>query len=242
MNVPIVILTYSLVFILISCQSNVQNSDTGRGEKAYFKSIETLEISYQAQNTTIKESIEEAKVISQKSLKFDLSQQGSEVLLYWSLKKNSQTKAFILEHSQDGKLFQELALLEDNLKGIFKQYSYTDIFPSTGLSYYRLRQLYRDGTDALSATLSIEIPQVNQTKMKCFVVENPKKIEVKFNPELVQLPVQLELLSELGIPIYRQTCSTFSTIIPLPNLMESYYTIKATSSNQQSFFNKVRMN
>lgn len=81
-------------------------------------------------------------------LNFTAKANGKTTVLNWVTTSETDNQYFILEHSTDGKTFEQLA--KASSKGNQgRQYHYTDYAPFNGNNYYRLSQVDKDGTTKL---------------------------------------------------------------------------------------------
>ena len=78
------------------------------------------------------------------------------VQLNWVTTSEVNTKAFVIERSNDGKSFVKIGLVAAKDLGGANNYAYTDANPLPGTSYYRLRQLDLDGSSSLSKIEVVE--------------------------------------------------------------------------------------
>jgi hypothetical protein len=82
---------------------------------------------------------------------------GDEVLLYWETATEVNNDFMAVEHSTDGRTFEEVGRL--NGKGNSNAPEYYELWhrqPSNGINYYRLRQVDFDGTTTFYGIVAIE--------------------------------------------------------------------------------------
>ena len=100
------------------------------------------------------------------------------VKLSWSTAKEENTKDFILERSNDDKLFTTLnSIVAANKSGV-NNYNYTDDSPLTGTSYYRLKMLDNNGSYTFSKVISIN--SGSSTTLSLFPNPVHSTVTVKF--------------------------------------------------------------
>ena len=77
-------------------------------------------------------------------------------MLEWRTASESNSQAFIVEKSTDGTSFQNLGMIE--AAGISfeeKVYRFLDINATSGIAFYRLKQLDKDGTTSYTDVIQI---------------------------------------------------------------------------------------
>jgi hypothetical protein len=84
---------------------------------------------------------------------FSAQQQNGHCLLRWSTAGEQNTKDFIIQRSSDGNRWDTIGTVaaRGNSNSVVN-YSYTDITPAPGTSYYRILQTDRDGRASFSET------------------------------------------------------------------------------------------
>ena len=88
---------------------------------------------------------------------FHATRTGSSNLLTWQTASESQNKGFDIERSEDGSRFEKTGFVAG--KGTTTQtqnYTFTDLRPNQGVSYYRLKQLDFDGQFEYSKIVSVK--------------------------------------------------------------------------------------
>ncbi len=81
-----------------------------------------------------------------------------QIQLEWVTVSEENNAMFAVEHSTDGRNFEEIAKVEGNGNSVTEHYySYMDKFPESGLNYYRLKQIDFDGTFEYSEVISVEV-------------------------------------------------------------------------------------
>jgi uncharacterized delta-60 repeat protein len=85
-------------------------------------------------------------------LNFSASKQNANVLLNWQTGTETNNNYFSIERSSTGTYFNEIAQINSNMK---HSYSYTDINPSQGINYYRLKQVDKDGKFSYSQIVNV---------------------------------------------------------------------------------------
>ena len=91
-------------------------------------------------------------------LSFDAQPDGKEVDVTWSTAAEFNSAYFMVQHSQDGIIFSDVAKV--NAAGnssAYKVYSSVDTDPYNGVSYYRLKQVDNDGKFAYSDIVAVNM-------------------------------------------------------------------------------------
>lgn len=175
-----------------------------------------------------------AKEYSQERMTFKAKEAKNGVLIYWSIKENSKIKAFVIEKSLDNSNFESITRIEDDMEGILKHYSYIDHFPSSKIIYYRLKQLYKDGTSVLTNPFKVELKNTIDAWM--FITKkttNLSSLEIEFNLKPNQYPVEIDLYNVLGTRIATQKEHQQQFQLSLPDVLEEGGTIRARTADQK---------
>ena len=93
-------------------------------------------------------------------------QEGQVVRLDWATATETGNDHFVVQRSKDGAVFEDVERVQgagNSLSTLF--YTSTDRHPSTGLNYYRLKQVDTDGTTVHSDVVAVE---VHQTELVVF--------------------------------------------------------------------------
>lgn len=97
-------------------------------------------------------------------------QNDLEVLVQWNTGSETDNDYFIIERSQDGNHFQQIQQVKS--KGANSSYSFIDREANSGLNYYRLSQIDKNGTSKNLGVRSVNIQLING---KVYVYPNPVK-------------------------------------------------------------------
>lgn len=108
-------------------------------------------------------------------LSFKAQKQGNYVLLSWSTSSEKNNNYFDIERSSDAINFTELEKIKSKAKNGNSnkaiEYSAKDLYPISGISYYRLKQTDLNGTTKQYQMQSINIADI--TNVKITVYPNP---------------------------------------------------------------------
>lgn len=86
----------------------------------------------------------------------DALQQGTTTLLKWATATELQNKGFFVERSSDGRQWSDIGFVAGQGNSHTRQtYTFTDLRPLSGTSYYRLRQVDYDGRFAHSVVRTL---------------------------------------------------------------------------------------
>ena len=89
-------------------------------------------------------------------ISFSATRQGSAVQVAWATASEKNSAYFAVERSADGRAFNDLARVEAQGNSTARvDYGTLDRAPLSGTSYYRLRQVDRDGTTAYSKVATV---------------------------------------------------------------------------------------
>jgi len=90
-------------------------------------------------------------------LYFEAQKENETVLLTWSTATETNNDRFAIERSSNGITFEPIGVVNGNgNSSTILSYSYTDMHPLSGTSYYRLAQYDYDGTVNLSEVKTIQ--------------------------------------------------------------------------------------
>ena len=106
-------------------------------------------------------------------LSIDARQKGSGVSVEWSTAQETNTKSFVVEKSADGGNSNWNVITTINAAGSsssIKNYNAYDPQPFTGINFYRIRQVDKDGNFKYSKIVSLKI---NFSKTGITVLANP---------------------------------------------------------------------
>ncbi|MEZ5042652.1 MAG: T9SS type A sorting domain-containing protein [Saprospiraceae bacterium] len=117
-------------------------------------------------------------------------------MLHWATATESNNKQFEVEHSLDGKQFKTIEIIPGGGTSFERlDYAFEHKAVSSGLNYYRLRQVDYDGTYAYSDVISI---QFSRRKVDVNVFPNPNKGAFTIITESGVAPTQVQLYNMLG--------------------------------------------
>jgi hypothetical protein len=93
----------------------------------------------------------------------------NKVELDWATASESGSDHFEVEHSNDGQNWTAIGQVEAaGNSATMQQYSFVDDAPYSGITFYRLAQLDRDGSATISKTLTIRIDEALVTTIRVY--------------------------------------------------------------------------
>jgi hypothetical protein len=122
---------------------------------------------------------------------------NSDIQLNWKVASESDNQKFILERSNDGKVFEKLGeIYSKGNTNINVEYSFKDISPLKGDNYYKLFQTDNNGTTKF---LGITVLNFDFSPVNVVAYPNPACNIIKIKLEvLYSADVRIELVSSTG--------------------------------------------
>jgi Secretion system C-terminal sorting domain len=106
-------------------------------------------------------------------LAFDVKARDNESFMFWKTINEVGTSHFSVEHSMDGRNFEEIGVVKtNNVKNDVNFYDFTDINPGNGMNYYRLKIIDLDGKFAYSNIRNVYF-SINGMSLKVYGYPNP---------------------------------------------------------------------
>ena len=87
---------------------------------------------------------------------FSISSEKAQVVLSWQTENEVNTAHFDVERSVDGTNYESIGQVFSLHNSMGGNYNFTDQFPKTGISYYRLKQVDADGEYTYSKVLTVK--------------------------------------------------------------------------------------
>jgi len=158
---------------------------------------------------------------------FTAQRQNKEVLLQWSTASEVNVERFAMERSGDGKSWKTIGTVESG-KGESDNYRYTDPLPLPSVSYYRVKQVDRDGRYSYSDVRAVQMD--NDTR----------SFEVMANPltnKTLQITTgtaqTLSLFGSDGKRIWSKVFSAGRHTIHLDHVATGIYFLKAGNYSEK---------
>jgi hypothetical protein len=151
---------------------------------------------------------------------------NDQTLVSWATLQESNTKDFEIEHSTDGRNFVKIG--ERSAAGFstsVRNYSFTHLYPATGLNYYRIKQIDLDGSSEYSVIVTV----LKKTGLRSTIIApNPvKNILHVIEPGPVFIR-SAEIFNSSGVLLLRKTIDTDAQVYSLPadKLISGAYVIR----------------
>ena len=133
-------------------------------------------------------------ILPVKFIAYNISVKGNGISINWSTAEEANVAYYTVERSEDGFNWQVIGRVESSTKpGIINNYSYTDKSNQTGLIYYRIKQVDKDGHFIYTSVRNIKAGSALQD-VKIFSVAN--NLVVEFSQQITgNVAVRLNSLS-----------------------------------------------
>ncbi|MEM6965628.1 MAG: discoidin domain-containing protein, partial [Bacteroidota bacterium] len=129
---------------------------------------------------------------------FEAAKKDRSVQLLWGTNSEMQNENFIIEKSSDGNIFEPIKTVESKRDqvGVFF-YDKKDDDPFFGKNYYRIQQIFKDGTSRHSSVREINF-DIDLTEF--IIYPNPAEEQVHVNlKEFLGKNIQIKMLDARGI-------------------------------------------
>ena len=161
-----------------------------------------------------------------KLLGFNAVADNNKTHLTWSTATESNNDHFTVQRSQDAMHFANIATIKGaGNSSVILNYSFTDLYPFTGINYYRIEQTDYDGQATFSKTIAVNyVSKINTVN----VFPNPATNSIQL---LFSQPVnnfEVEIVNTLGEQLLKITNQMKIDISSLP---AGVYFLKTTSGN-----------
>lgn len=158
--------------------------------------------------------------------------ENNTVSLQWSTANEANNRHYEIERSSDGIHFNSIGNIEaGNNPGTLQQYLFNDVKAFTGINYYRLKQVDKDGRINYSTIVRVVV--ANSKGALYTVYPNPaiEKTTVRMLADLKQLTVRFNDVS--GKVLYQKSLQTVKTgeeiRIPLSGFSKGLYLLTITT-------------
>ncbi len=112
----------------------------------------------------------------------------------WKSSIEINCKNYVVERSADGRSFESIGVVDAKNSAGTNAYSFADMNPLNGISFYRLRITDKDGNEKYSAVVSVNFRKSNGLK----VSPNPSKNSIKVSFEKAMRNGELKIISLSG--------------------------------------------
>ncbi len=147
-------------------------------------------------------------------LSFGADAVDKHVSVHWETFAEIMVSSFVIERSEDGIAFEEIGIVDPIGGGEhFASYAFRDLYPFEGLSYYRLKIIYEDGSNTYSDNDRVYFGQSGLTGFNIYpnpaahgtVVQTSLELSPESNIELIsgdgkRYNIDIIALREIKIP------------------------------------------
>ncbi len=153
------------------------------------------------------------------------------VVLHWSTASEENNDFFAIEHSVDGRFFEELdRVLGAGTSSITQHYEFMHRNPVDGNNYYRLRQVDFDGSFTYSDIKVVNLNVSGEIKVKPTLVQ--QNLEISINEKLINNGT-VEVVNWLGqvvmIEAFPESADKLS--LDVNDLEKGHYVLKLNTGN-----------
>ncbi|HVF96183.1 MAG TPA: hypothetical protein VM871_02615, partial [Flavisolibacter sp.] len=169
--------------------------------------------------------------------KFTVSSAGSDAELHWLTASEENSLEFVVERSDDGVVFNRIGAVAAAGSATGQAYAFTDVAvaqSSRSVVYYRLRIRDRDGKEAFSKVLPLNLK--NKTGFQIVLLGNPVQNEIKLSIPKTATGVNLALVDVSGRTIRAWTTKNEGGLLSFPvvGIAPGAYYLQAESSGKKS--------
>ncbi|UOQ73615.1 T9SS type A sorting domain-containing protein [Hymenobacter cellulosilyticus] len=168
-----------------------------------------------------------------KLVRFEATPSGSYVNIEWATAQEVNSLKYVVERSRNGAVFETVEsrpALGNSTQA--QTYRLTDRAPLPGLSYYRLRQIDKDGKESFSAVVVVQVSKPNALTAAVFPNPNRGSFSVRVQ-QITAEPAQLELVNMQGQVVYRQQLPAAAIAeydLKVPGLAVGLYQLRLSSA------------
>ncbi|MEM6879379.1 MAG: T9SS type A sorting domain-containing protein, partial [Bacteroidota bacterium] len=164
--------------------------------------------------------------------------ENEEVVISWATSEEVDNDYFIIERSEDGRNFGELATVPGLNSRSGGNYLHIDKEPLSGVSYYRLRQVDIDGTTNYFGPRSVQMDKGDDLQPDVF--PNPASNWLTISPISDQLQT-IRLIDKQGriVKQWEQEAFIATNRFDLGGLAPGIYMLQALGLNQTSWSKQI---
>lgn len=136
-----------------------------------------------------------------KLLTFNARREDAQVLLQWQTAQETDHERFVIERSSNALSFDSIGHKPGRNNSAKEDYRFTDEHPLTGISYYRLKQVSKNGGKTYSPVVAVRMDQT----AGLFTINNPvhQTLDIRTTAQMLEL----QLSDMTGKEIRRFTLS-----------------------------------
>jgi hypothetical protein len=179
-------------------------------------------------------------------LYFNGHNEGLTNKLFWATATEENSDFFEVQRSADGQSFETIGTVQASINSNeAKNYTFDDVNPLTGINYYRIRLINKDGSSEFTDIIALEVGQ-NNNGYSFYPNPAEDKITYQFLSNSNE-EVMIEVIDVLGRTVLNKKISALSgnniQSLNLSELLPGSYTIRATHvskgiSNSSKFTKK----
>jgi hypothetical protein len=167
------------------------------------------------------------------------------VTLEWVSINEIKNSSFLIERSVDGKVFEEISRVKvENNSTNIKSHSYVDQKPKTNLTYYRLKQVNRNGKSVLSSVIAVKYKNPILSKIPSLSFNGKNLLQISFLGKQNQ-ESEIYIYSYAGIEVFKKRIAGQDGLMILdiktPPLNRGIY-IVALFNGKETLCNKLFIN
>lgn len=169
-------------------------------------------------------------------LNFDANKSGSSVKLNWTTASEKNAKQFTVQHSTDGKQWNDIATVAASGNGSSATtYSFLHLTPSPAVNFYRLQEQDLNGELTYSRVASVSYS--NDLQVQCY--PNPAENEVTIHSTTNQRGM-VTFYNLSGQPVKRAVVAGYETHIDLSSLPAGTYIADIKQGQQHKKLSLVK--
>ncbi len=168
-------------------------------------------------------------------ISFDGAVRGMESALSWTTAQEVNNDKFVVERSQDGKVFAAIGEIKGHGNSSARlNYSFTDTNPAAGTNYYRLRQVDLDGTEDFSVIIALEFYRgQNAQAAKSMAKVYPTMATSKVKIRLVQASAQVTITDANGRLVRNYIMKGRNITVPVQHLSKGVYFVTIVKGDKR---------
>ena len=153
-------------------------------------------------------------------------------LITWEIYSEQNNRYFSIERSIDGKTYDIIGKVKGRGNStVYKEYTFEDKLPLSGIAYYRITQVDFDGAEESSVVISTQRLSLNEVKIR----PNPSnKGVLNVSLESIAHQLNIQLINSLGQLVYQNDFEEVQTIeLNLSYLTNGIYTVVMTENGHR---------
>jgi hypothetical protein len=158
---------------------------------------------------------------------------GDKNLLNWQTATEVNNSHFVVQKSKDGAHFKDIGTVKANGTGTPQYYDFVDALPYSGVNYYRLQQVNRDGKTELSNIIAINAPSGNKQAVSIYPNPSHNVLTVEHS----QAVSTLDIVNTLGqvVKSIKATPDALKTDIKTDELTNGIYFLRVNQTDMIRF-------